>query len=63
MATSVARLVTSNEPVVSVDWLHANLGDPNLKVNVLGCYIEAFEVLDASWYMPDEKRDPLGEYQ
>ncbi|KAL3614887.1 threonyl-tRNA synthetase [Castilleja foliolosa] len=41
----------ANEPVVSVDWLHANLREPDVKV------------LDASWYMPDEKRNPLQEYQ
>ncbi|KAB5547984.1 hypothetical protein DKX38_011390 [Salix brachista] len=40
-----------NEPVVSVDWLHANLREPDLKV------------LDASWYMPDEQRNPIQEYQ
>ncbi|KAJ6419656.1 hypothetical protein OIU84_029721, partial [Salix udensis] len=40
-----------NEPVVSVDWLHANLQEPDLKV------------LDASWYMPDEQRNPIQEYQ
>ncbi|XP_011007217.1 PREDICTED: thiosulfate/3-mercaptopyruvate sulfurtransferase 1, mitochondrial [Populus euphratica] len=39
------------EPVVSVDWLHANLGEPDMKV------------LDASWYMPDEQRNPIQEYQ
>ncbi|XP_027064943.1 thiosulfate/3-mercaptopyruvate sulfurtransferase 2-like isoform X2 [Coffea arabica] len=39
------------EPVVSVDWLHANLREPDMKV------------LDASWYMPDEQRNPLQEYQ
>ncbi|XP_058105422.1 thiosulfate/3-mercaptopyruvate sulfurtransferase 1, mitochondrial-like [Magnolia sinica] len=43
--------MASSEPVVSVDWLHANLRDPNVKV------------LDASWYMPDEQRNPLQEYQ
>ncbi|KAL3637602.1 threonyl-tRNA synthetase [Castilleja foliolosa] len=41
----------ANDPVVSVDWLHANLREPDVKV------------LDASWYMPDEKRNPLQEYQ
>ncbi|KAL2483884.1 Thiosulfate/3-mercaptopyruvate sulfurtransferase 1 [Forsythia ovata] len=41
----------NNEPVVSVDWLHANLREPYVKV------------LDASWYMPDEQRNPLQEYQ
>ncbi|XP_019183172.1 PREDICTED: thiosulfate/3-mercaptopyruvate sulfurtransferase 2 [Ipomoea nil] len=43
--------LTTNEPVVSVDWLHTKLRDPDMKV------------LDASWYMPDEQRNPLQEYQ
>lgn len=43
--------ISTNEPVVSVDWLHANLRVPDMKV------------LDASWYMPDEQRNPLQEYQ
>ncbi|KAI4323227.1 hypothetical protein L6164_022850 [Bauhinia variegata] len=43
--------ISTNEPVVSVDWLHANLKQPDLKV------------LDASWYMPDEQRNPIQEYQ
>ncbi|KAM7250390.1 hypothetical protein ACFE04_022273 [Oxalis oulophora] len=43
--------LSTNEPVVSVDWLHANLKQTHLKV------------LDASWYMPDEKRNPFHEYQ
>ncbi|KAH9646296.1 Thiosulfate/3-mercaptopyruvate sulfurtransferase 1 [Citrus sinensis] len=43
--------VSPKEPVVSVDWLHANLREPDLKV------------LDASWYMPDEQRNPFQEYQ
>lgn len=43
--------VSTKEPVVSVDWLHSNLKEPDVKV------------LDASWYMPDEKRNPLQEYQ
>ncbi|XP_075075929.1 thiosulfate/3-mercaptopyruvate sulfurtransferase 2 isoform X1 [Nicotiana tabacum] len=43
--------MSTNESVVSVDWLHANLRDPDLKV------------LDASWYLPDEQRNPLQEYQ
>ncbi|KAK4753107.1 hypothetical protein SAY87_021905 [Trapa incisa] len=42
---------STNEPVVSADWLHSNLREPDLKV------------LDASWYMPDEQRNPLQEYQ
>ncbi|CAN6454542.1 unnamed protein product [Victoria cruziana] len=50
-ASYSTQSLTSTEPVVSVDWLHDNLRDPYLKV------------LDASWYMPDEKRNPLQEYQ
>ncbi|CAN7065666.1 unnamed protein product [Brassica oleracea var. botrytis] len=43
--------VPTNEPVVSVDWLHSNLREPDLKV------------LDASWYMPEEQRNSIQEYQ
>ncbi|CAH8258658.1 unnamed protein product [Arabidopsis lyrata] len=43
--------ISTSEPVVSVDWLHANLREPDLKI------------LDASWYMPDEQRNPIQEYQ
>ncbi|XWS65279.1 hypothetical protein CRYUN_Cryun05aG0079900 [Craigia yunnanensis] len=43
--------LSSSDPVVSVDWLHANLREPGMKV------------LDASWYMPDEQRNPIQEYQ
>ncbi|CAM0948969.1 unnamed protein product [Alopecurus aequalis] len=51
-ATSgVHATVPRNEPVVSAEWLHANLRDPDVKV------------LDASWYMPAEQRNPLQEYQ
>uniref|UniRef100_A0A7N0T2U0 Sulfurtransferase n=1 Tax=Kalanchoe fedtschenkoi TaxID=63787 RepID=A0A7N0T2U0_KALFE len=42
---------STSDSVVSVQWLHANLKEPDTKV------------LDASWYMPDEKRNPLQEYQ
>lgn len=43
MASSVAgarvdfstKSVSVNDPVVSVDWLHANLKDPDLKVHAL----------------------------
>ncbi|XP_008807181.2 thiosulfate/3-mercaptopyruvate sulfurtransferase 1, mitochondrial-like isoform X2 [Phoenix dactylifera] len=48
---SAAQSMGHNEPVVSAEWLHANLGDPDVKV------------LDASWYMPHEQRNPLQEYQ
>ncbi|KAK6149536.1 hypothetical protein DH2020_017061 [Rehmannia glutinosa] len=48
---SPALFLSTDEPVVSVDWLHANLREPDVKV------------LDASWYMPDEQRNPLQEYQ
>ncbi|XP_047952259.1 thiosulfate/3-mercaptopyruvate sulfurtransferase 1, mitochondrial-like [Salvia hispanica] len=43
--------LSTNEPVVSADWLHVNLQEPDLKV------------LDASWYMPDEQRNSVQEYQ
>ncbi|KAG9439552.1 hypothetical protein H6P81_019717 [Aristolochia fimbriata] len=43
--------MATDDPVVSAEWLHANLREPDLKV------------LDASWYMPDEQRNPLQEYQ
>ncbi|XP_059661871.1 thiosulfate/3-mercaptopyruvate sulfurtransferase 1, mitochondrial-like [Cornus florida] len=50
-ASFSTQSISTNEPVVSVDWLHANLREPDIKV------------LDASWYMPDEQRNPLQEYQ
>ncbi|XP_051135916.1 thiosulfate/3-mercaptopyruvate sulfurtransferase 1, mitochondrial [Andrographis paniculata] len=50
-ASFSSQSLSTNEPVVSVDWLHANLREPDVKV------------LDASWYMPDERRDPLQEYK
>lgn len=50
-ASSSVQSMSTSEPVVSVDWLHANLRDPDMKV------------LDASWYMPNEQRNPLQEYQ
>ncbi|XP_042520147.1 thiosulfate/3-mercaptopyruvate sulfurtransferase 1, mitochondrial-like [Macadamia integrifolia] len=50
-ATFVTESVSTKDPVVSVDWLHANLKEPDVKV------------LDASWYMPDEQRNPIQEYQ
>ncbi|KAG5117790.1 hypothetical protein AAZX31_15G243000 [Glycine max] len=50
-ATYSTQSVSTNEPVVSVDWLYDNLKEPDIKV------------LDASWYMPDEQRNPIQEYQ
>ncbi|CAI0555505.1 unnamed protein product [Linum tenue] len=50
-ATFSTQSLSTNEPVVSVDWLHSNLREPGIKV------------LDASWYMPDEQRNPIQEYQ
>jgi len=50
-ASISTQSMSLNEPVVSVDWLHANLKEPDMKV------------LDSSWYMPDEQRNPLQEYQ
>lgn len=37
--------------LVSTDWLAAHLSDPDLRV------------LDASWYLPAQKRDPRAEYE
>lgn len=51
VAASTSHPVSPNEPVVSPDWLHANLREPG------------FKVLDASWYMPGELRNPFQEYQ
>ncbi|KAL5215408.1 hypothetical protein ABZP36_006809 [Zizania latifolia] len=55
--TKVARRAGGRAPmaqddsVVSSQWLHEHLGQPDVKV------------LDASWYMPVENRDPWQEYQ
>ena len=45
--------MTRDDPktLVSTQWLAAHLKDPDLRV------------LDASWYLPDSKRDPFVEYQ
>ncbi|XP_039114578.1 thiosulfate/3-mercaptopyruvate sulfurtransferase 2 isoform X1 [Dioscorea cayenensis subsp. rotundata] len=52
VSTSTTQVMAHNaEPVVSADWLHVNLRQPNVKV------------LDASWYMPGEQRNPFQEYQ
>ncbi|XP_019455759.1 PREDICTED: thiosulfate/3-mercaptopyruvate sulfurtransferase 1, mitochondrial-like isoform X2 [Lupinus angustifolius] len=50
-ATYSTKSASTNEPVVSVDWLYENLKYPDIKV------------LDASWYMPDDQRNPIQEYQ
>ncbi|KAF9587429.1 hypothetical protein IFM89_002610 [Coptis chinensis] len=50
-ADFATQSLSTSEPVVSADWLHVNIRDPDVKV------------LDASWYMPDEKRNPFQEYQ
>ena len=36
--------------VVSADWLQERLGKPGLSI------------VDGSWYLPAQKRDPLAEY-
>ncbi|KAF9604534.1 hypothetical protein IFM89_007655 [Coptis chinensis] len=51
IADFVIQSLSTSEPVVSADWLHVNIRGPNVKV------------LDASWYMLDEKRNPFQEYQ
>lgn len=43
--------MAKDDPVVSAQWLQQHLGLPDVKI------------LDASWYMPEEKRDPWQEYQ
>ncbi|KAF8691153.1 hypothetical protein HU200_040265 [Digitaria exilis] len=43
--------MAQDDPVVSAQWLHQHLGAPDVKV------------LDASWYMPVENRNPWEEYQ
>ncbi|KAL5224884.1 hypothetical protein ABZP36_011523 [Zizania latifolia] len=50
-AAAAASALPRTEPVVSAEWLRANLRDPDVKV------------LDASWYMPAEQRNALQEYQ
>ncbi|XAR56915.1 3-mercaptopyruvate sulfurtransferase [Bertholletia excelsa] len=50
-ASMSTQAMSTSEPLVSVDWLHANLREPHMKV------------LDASWYLPHEERNPLREYQ
>ncbi|KAK9684100.1 hypothetical protein RND81_10G186300 [Saponaria officinalis] len=45
------QAMSTSEPVVSVEWLHSNLKQPSIKV------------VDASWYMPNEQRNPIQEYQ
>jgi thiosulfate/3-mercaptopyruvate sulfurtransferase len=40
----------SADPLVSTEWLAARLGDPRVRV------------LDATWAMPADKRDPRGEH-
>lgn len=37
-ANYTAQSASTSEPVVSVDWLHANLREPNMKVSALACY-------------------------
>ncbi|WP_119678353.1 3-mercaptopyruvate sulfurtransferase [Indioceanicola profundi] len=39
------------DPVVSTEWLEAHLNDP------------AVRIVDASWHMPDARRDPAAEFE
>ncbi|PNT65963.1 thiosulfate/3-mercaptopyruvate sulfurtransferase 1, mitochondrial isoform X2 [Brachypodium distachyon] len=43
--------MAQDDPVVSAQWLQRHLGQPDIKV------------LDASWHMPQESRDPWQEYK
>jgi thiosulfate/3-mercaptopyruvate sulfurtransferase len=38
-ATSCLHTVPRNEPVVSAEWLHANLRDPDVKVLATGAFV------------------------
>ena len=42
--------MTQSRFIVDADWLQARLGDPTLRI------------IDASWYLPAQKRDPKAEY-
>ncbi|KAL0310848.1 UNVERIFIED_CONTAM: Thiosulfate/3-mercaptopyruvate sulfurtransferase 1, mitochondrial [Sesamum angustifolium] len=70
------KSLSTSEPVVSVDWLHANLREPDVKAwvqNKKGWYHRTQEIdilaLNTSrcWThpgtCPDEQRNPLQEYQ
>src|SRR4051812_2687284 len=50
MASAAAQTVTVRvpAPVVSVSWLKS--------------HYDSVKVVDGSWYMPNEKRDPAGEH-
>ncbi len=40
-----------DDPLVSTEWLHEHLGDTRVKV------------LDASWFLPGDPRDPMGGFE
>lgn len=40
----------AEDPLVSTAWLHEHLGSPDVRI------------IDASWFLPDEDRDPKAEY-
>lgn len=50
-ASTLSDSTDNDDCVVSADWLHQNLRQPDVKV------------VDASWYMPNEQRNPLQEFQ
>lgn len=50
-ASTLCNSNDNEDCVVSADWLHQNLRQPDVKV------------VDASWYMPNEQRNPLQEFQ
>eukprot|EP00252_Welwitschia_mirabilis_P004950 TRINITY_DN1529_c0_g1_i2.p1 TRINITY_DN1529_c0_g1~~TRINITY_DN1529_c0_g1_i2.p1 ORF type:complete len:449 (-),score=68.84 TRINITY_DN1529_c0_g1_i2:308-1501(-) len=51
MYSTSCQGLSTEEPVVSSHWLHQNLRNPDIKV------------VDASWYLPKEERNPLQEFQ
>ncbi|KAL5647652.1 hypothetical protein ACJX0J_042007, partial [Zea mays] len=56
-------VMAQDDPVVSAQWLHEHLGMPDVKFRDILLLSPALVVLDASWYMPVENRDPWKEYQ
>ena len=50
MSKSISKSLILTQPLVDVAWLSENLLAPNLKI------------LDASWYLPSDMRDPYTEF-
>ncbi|MBL4541921.1 MAG: sulfurtransferase, partial [Rhodobacteraceae bacterium] len=50
MGSGAAPLDSDPKTLVSTDWLARNLASPDIRV------------IDASWYLPEDGRDPKAEY-